>query len=113
MTQKEFTKIKKISLRLRHQILSGEIRFIGSDDFPVGCCGNVSQYYLINRMIDAGFKETVYVNGYCDKYNSHGWLEYKGYIIDITAEQFPEMKNDPIIIIKKGKSVFHKQFTKE
>ncbi len=112
MTTKELKKIREITSLLRHQILSHEIRFIGSDDFPDGCCGNVSQDYLIHRMNNEGFKETLYVNGYCDKYNTHGWLEYKGYIIDITADQFPEMKNHPIVIIKKEESEFHKQFTK-
>lgn len=61
-------------------------------------------------MVNAGYKETVYINGSIDKYFSHGWLEYKGYIIDITADQFPEMKSLPIIIIKKEESEFHKQF---
>jgi hypothetical protein len=111
LTNKAINLIRTITLELHQQILSGKIKFIGSKDFPAGCCGNVSQNYLIQRMHNAGFTETVYVNGSSEKYPSHSWLEYKGYIIDITADQFPEMKNHPIIINKKVESEFHKQFT--
>jgi len=110
MPIKEINQIKKIVAQLLQQILSGEVKFIGSDEFPYGCCGNASQDYLQPRLKKAGFT-TVYVNGWCEKYKSHGWLEYKGYIIDITAYQFSEI-TESILIVKKEESEFHKQFLK-
>jgi hypothetical protein len=109
LTNKAINLIRTITLELRQQILSGEIKFFGSEIFPCACCGSASRY-LEGRLANFGFEELEYV---CKSKNgqSHAWLEYKGYIIDITADQFPEMKNHPIIIIKKVESEFHKQFT--
>lgn len=104
----EFSKIKEISINLRNQIKSREITFIGSDSFPIGCCGNASDK-LKNILIQKEFSGIEYVWGFQGE-QSHGWLEYKGFIIDITADQFPEMKNQEVIIIKKDKSTFHANF---
>jgi hypothetical protein len=109
MTQQQIERIEEICMALRSEILRGEVNFINSENFPEGCCGNVSQDFLIHRLVAAGFKETVYVNGTSAKYPSHGWLEYQDYIIDITADQFPEI-TEPVLIVKKEESVFHKQF---
>lgn len=109
LINKEQNQIETICKRLRQQIESGKIKFIYSKNFSKGCCGNASQDFLLHRLKKAGFVNTVYVNGWCEKYKSHGWLEYKGYIIDITADQFPEIK-EPIVIVKKEESEFHKQF---
>ena len=97
---------------MRQQILSGEVQFIGSEDFPHGCCDNASKDYLLPRLKKAGFTNTVYVNAWHEKQN-HGWLEYKGYIIDITADQFEEENNPSIMVIKKEESEFHKMFNEK
>ena len=48
---------------------------------------------------------------------SHAWLEHNGYIIDITADQFKELTNQPVIVEKtnffweislKRLAIFHK-----
>lgn len=109
LSEIELKKIEEICFRLRNAIINGEIKFIGSEDFPHGCCGNASQDWLIHWLVDAGFIEIVYENGSSEKYPFHGWLEYRGYIIDITADQFPEI-TEPVLIIKKEASEFHKQF---
>ncbi|MBE9466810.1 MAG: hypothetical protein IMY72_00655 [Bacteroidetes bacterium] len=113
MTKSEIKVIWQICFKLRQQILSSEIQFIGSNEFPSGCCGNVSQDWLLPSLTEAGFKNIQYIY---DKENSkgksHSCLEYQGYIIDITADQkeFKEENNPPIMIIKKEESEFHKQF---
>jgi hypothetical protein len=97
-------------LNLRTEILKGEIPHYILNDFPSGCCGFVSEMFLMPRLLNAGFISTKYVGGRKnEKGESHAWLEYKDYIIDITADQFPEI-TEPVLIIKKEASEFHKQF---
>jgi hypothetical protein len=110
MNNLEFNQIKSICIQTRQDIINGVIEFPGSTEFPTGCCGNASQDYLLPWLENAGFRNVVYVNGMHPKYQSHGWLEYNGYIIDITADQFKEENLGPVIIIRKEASLFHQQF---
>lgn len=60
--------------------------------FPKGCCGNVS-HILGCFLISQGYKNVRYVAGertVNDQYQIHAWLEWDGWIIDITADQFAD-----------------------
>jgi len=51
--------------------------------FPWGCCGEISELllkYLIDNSILAKYMNRVYNTQW------HAWLEYNGYIRDVTAE---------------------------
>lgn len=76
------------------------------ENFPRGCCGDTSNLfakYLSKKGIDA-----LYVWGINQNDYSHAWLEYRGVIIDLTADQFPEI-HDKVIVSKE--SDWYKQFT--
>lgn len=62
--------------------------------FPKGCCGNTSDllaYFLMKHDIKAKYVTGIW------RGVSHGWLEYDGYIIDITADQFKEIHKNVIV----------------
>ena len=66
------------------------------EKFPYGQCGNTSDI-LAQYLIDNGIDPIIYVNGtyYGDDFEdrqSHTWLDVKGLIIDITADQFKYYK---------------------
>ncbi|MCX9133415.1 hypothetical protein OKS68_13130 [Aeromonas veronii] len=63
--------------------------------FPLGACGAISDI-LAEYLYKQGIQEIEYVSGE-HRQNSHAWLEIAGYIIDITADQFPDC-NEPVIV---------------
>lgn len=78
--------------------------------FPTGCCGEsypwcflISQGYTNVRHV-AGERT---VNG---QYQTHAWLEWDGWIIDITADQFADGTS---AVFMERDSEFHRSFTKD
>ncbi|WP_024773020.1 hypothetical protein [Aquimarina macrocephali] len=104
----ELVKINTIASDLRNKISNGSIKFPYSEAFPLGCCGAASRL-LESKLKKEGFENVRYVNHWRGG-KSHAWVEYKDYIIDITADQFEGEENERIIIKEKDKSDFHKQF---
>lgn len=77
--------------------------------FPHGACLTstiVLAQYLLRFDDNNSF---LIVRGWNQK-TSHAWLEYNGYTIDVTADQFPEI-DEPVYITAEGK--FHSQFKYE
>lgn len=73
--------------------------------FPQGCCGDTSDLlakYLTEHNIYAE-----YVWGINSKGQSHGWLEYQGWIVDITADQFNEIQQSVLVTTDKA---WHSKF---
>ena len=97
---KNIYKVKELARLIRVTIEKMDIEeFPNSSyfkDFPRGCCGDASNL-LAKYLKENGFK-TEYVCGMRGK-QSHAWLEYMDLIIDITADQFPEIK-DKVIVTK-------------
>lgn len=77
-------------------------------NFPNGACGNTSDMlalYFSNK----GLKDIAYVSGRREK-QSHGWLEIKGHIVDITSDQF----SDGLGTVYVGdNNVFHQSFCEQ
>lgn len=76
-------------------------------EFPKGCCGDTSELlskYLIENGIVAE-----YVNGVHNT-QWHAWLEYMGYIIDATADQFQDIGDKVIITTDKQ---WHSKFKRQ
>lgn len=80
--------------------------------FPTGWCGDAAPL-LAQYFTDSGLGHFDYV---CDErtnddpvavWQTHAWLEQDGLIIDITANQFPEI-DDPIMITRDR--TWHNQF---
>jgi len=81
----------------------------GFPPFPKGWCTiatDVLGAYLQKSDPKGNY---IYVTGMVGE-QSHAWLEYNGYIIDITADQFKNMTNQPIIVEKSNQSLFHQNF---
>lgn len=80
--------------------------------FPKGWCEiatDIVGAHLKRLDPDGNYEK---VSGIVGEY-THSWLEYNGYIIDITADQFKEFTNQPVIVEKVGDSLTHKRFTIE
>lgn len=75
-------------------------------NFPYGSCGSSSDI-LAEYLIEKGAQNVEYVYGERDNY-SHGWLEIKGLIIDITGDQFEDGVEG--VYISSDRS-FHDQFS--
>lgn len=72
--------------------------------YPRGCCGDTSD--LLAKYLSCKGIKAEYVWGMNDEM-SHGWLEYEGYIIDITVDQFDNVHEK--ILITKDKT-WHSRF---
>jgi hypothetical protein len=89
-----------------------EQRFASLRGFPTGCCRDAS--FLLARMLDRcfGFTAIEYVwgsRGAEADWHTHGWLEIDGWIVDVTADQFPEVSL-PVIVARPDSSQFHTSF---
>jgi len=107
----DIKEVEELALNFRLAIENmTEDDFIGSpwfSSFPRGCCGDASEL-LAKYFIQNGIS-VEYVWG-MNKNQSHAWLEYMGYIIDITADQFLDI-NDKIVISKDKK--WHSKFKRQ
>lgn len=71
-------------------IKAGKGALITLDNFPTGSCGDAS-ILLATYLEELGYGSFDYVCGSRNGH-SHAWLEKDGLIVDITADQFPEIK---------------------
>jgi hypothetical protein len=81
---------------------------INLEEFPHGACGTASNI-LANYLQVNGFGGLDYVCGWRGGF-SHGWLEWKGFIIDITADQFGDGMG-PVVVTQDRK--WHSRFSDE
>lgn len=80
---------------------------IGFHNFPSGTCGDISDI-LANYLRSRGIEEIEYVCGTFPDGKTHAWLEVYGYIVDITADQFPDVSQSVIVT---NTSPWHEQLT--
>ena len=82
---------------------------ISFQDFPLGSCGDAAP--LLGRYLkDNGASEVTYVlgeRGHGDSRQSHAWLLVDGCIVDITADQFPDIQER---IVVRAASTWHETF---
>lgn len=89
------TRLRELALSFRNAILRTKKDRLPSSlrDFPLGSCGDAC--LLLARFLkDHGFGDATYIWGRRGPY-SHAWLEFEGFQVDITADQFvsdPENK---------------------
>lgn len=108
-------RVRCSALRFREAIES--LRDSGLDEFftmfPRGTCGDTSEL-LGTWLSENGFGEFFYICGERGTFEdggwfSHAWIEQDGWIVDITADQFPEV-SDRIIVCHRAESVWHATF---
>jgi len=95
MTKQEYNKILKICKDIRKT----KVKEYGYYDLR-GWCYEVSEVLILRLYTELNLEANI-IEGKC--YNCfHYWVEYKGYIIDLTIKQFElqAMKELPEILIK-------------
>ncbi|NLQ16861.1 hypothetical protein HGG82_04400 [Marinomonas sp. M1K-6] len=64
-------------------------------------------------LISQGYEKVCYAAGertVSEQYQTHAWLEWNGWIIDITADQFAD---GPSAVFMERGSEFHRSFTRD
>jgi len=78
--------------------------------FPKQAC-DVASLLLAYYLRDRGFQDIERVLGCLDS-ESHVWLEVDGWIVDITADQFPGV-DDPVIVVEATRKSWHSNFIEQ
>lgn len=105
--------IKTIAAAVRHAIENCSRDELPWPAFPRGACGDTCNV-LAQVLHDEGFEGAEYICG--NKYSSdgspssHAWLRFNGLIVDITADQFPEVA-DKVIVTSASK--WHKNWEED
>lgn len=106
----DLTPLIEAARRFREAILRCPPKSLGItfESFPRGACGDTSDL-LCEYLIDIGFQNVKYVSGerWDPDYHSHAWVEVDGVIVDITADQFPDV-SEPVLVTRD--STWHRQF---
>lgn len=101
-------KIRKLCIDIRDAIIKLEPEELPNSSFllrfPYGCCGDASN--LLAKYLRDNNIESEYVWGMRGE-QSHAWLESGELIIDITADQFPEIKEKILVTTDKS---WHREF---
>jgi hypothetical protein len=113
-TDDRLARLREVAARFRHAIKRCDCQrlAIGMQDFPTGSCGDATDL-LGAYLADEGLGSFMYVEGWrgaVEDRHSHAWLEEDGLIVDITADQFPEIEQ-PVIVTRH--SDWHATFERE
>ncbi|MBZ6072034.1 hypothetical protein [Aeromonas schubertii] len=68
----------------------------GFKDFPAGTCNSISNV-LAEHLYTCGVTGVELVIGSNMQLGSHAWLEISGIIVDITADQFPDISASVLV----------------
>ncbi|MDO6745913.1 hypothetical protein [Gilvimarinus sp. 1_MG-2023] len=71
-------------------------RHMSFKDFPSGSCGSSTEI-IGTYLKQNGFGDFQYIEGSTKKIGSHVWAQQGDLIVDITANQFPEISNSIIV----------------
>ena len=115
MIAADLTRVTSLAVRFRTAIEKCDPSRlpIGFQKFPRGSCGD-AVLLLGTFLKEQGAGTFTYVVGERGKkgrtWRSHAWLEADGVIVDITADQFPEITESVIVTTH---SDWHKKFKQE
>ncbi|MFF5085039.1 hypothetical protein ACFY36_49045 [Actinoplanes sp. NPDC000266] len=105
---REVGPIKAAAMSFRVALDSGCLRLARLAAFPHGSCGDTCEL-LGQFLIDSGLGEWRFSAGVRNhSLATHAWLEQDGLILDITADQFPEI-DEPVLLTRDR--VWHDQFS--
>jgi|GEM_PF-2284380 len=89
------SEFRKAIEELKYQGLLGNSPL---SDFPHGCCGYVSELLAMYLYEKGYFSKYIVGSKQVDNINpTYVWLETKGFVVDITADQFPEIVKSVVI----------------
>jgi hypothetical protein len=109
----ESKKIKEAAKEFRAGIENIDTSFLPHTmrSFPIGSCGDTS-LLLGTYFIEKGFGQFSYICRSFDSdsfnFNSHAWIQKENLFVDITADQFPEIR-EKILVAYNSK--WHLKFT--
>lgn len=114
MNPKHEEKLRAAACRFRSALESHDLELLPElcEPFPSGWCGDAAPL-LSQYLTDSGLGDFDYVCGETQEVDpaespqSHAWLEQDGFIIDITADQFPEIGE--AVMITRDRT-WHSQF---
>jgi 8-oxo-dGTP diphosphatase len=108
---KKIANISRVSCAMRKALENVSIQGLlpaNKDDFPSGCCGWAAESLGIALSVE-------YPQEYCFRVlgkkgsMSHGWIEFCGLILDITADQFGEFFGG-VVMCPKHLNNFYEQW---
>jgi hypothetical protein len=90
--------VRNAAARFRAALDQGGLRLCSLANFPRGSCGDTSEL-LGQYLSDSGFGTWRYRSGVqTDPAGiTHAWIERDGLILDITADQFPDI-SEPVVL---------------
>jgi hypothetical protein len=89
--------VRDAATRFRTALEQGSLRLRSLADFPNGSCGDASEL-LGQYLSDSGLGTWSYRSGtQSDPFLTHAWVERNGLIVDITADQFPDI-SEPVLL---------------
>ncbi len=97
-------KIEKTALDFRDAIeRCSKSLGISFEQFPLGSCGDTVPL-LGAYLTELDLGEFMYMEGHLGKpengtWRSHAWLQHKELVVDITADQFPEIDQKVIVAV--------------
>ncbi len=116
ITDSQINELKTVASIFRAAIESCELKnlSIGFETFPYGSCGDAT-LLLGTYLIEQGFDPFHYVcgekrNTATDDWHPHAWLQKSNLVVDITADQFPDI-TDPVIV--SNNSSWHRSWRTE
>lgn len=83
--------------RFRYAIESTSVTLVSFQNFPGGACGDASEM-LGEYLRDCGLGDWHYRMGVNERRGTHAWVERDGALVDITADQFPDLDQPPPVI---------------
>ncbi len=87
------------------KVISDKLKF-----FPKSCC--VISNSILGHYLNHTFNESFFLRK-CMRHENrpiwHSWIQNEDVLIDITADQFPEMSSSPVIFCQS--SDWHNQFS--
>lgn len=103
----EIQNIYKQCVIIRKSILKIKEKTLLFKNFPIGCCRD-SSLVIGEILTERGFENIYYCHYEVENDSkSHAWLEYKNYIIDITAKQFGKEFEEVIVKSNKKRYSIH------
>lgn len=93
--------VRDAATRFRAALEQGGLRLPSLADFPKGSCGDASEL-LGQYLSDSELGTWDYRSGMqLDPALSHAWVERDGLIVDIMADQFPDV-SEPVLLTTDG-----------
>ena len=111
--QSDILSIKNHCTKIRNAFVAVKAQSALFKDFPQGCCRDAS--IVIGLYLkEKGFSDSLYCSKeFSQTFPSHSWIEYKGFIIDVTAEQFDHEFTEVLIMPTNEAGSYHQKDREE